>query len=113
MLPRILKVFVIHPGGGGIRNIIGAIDGCHIKISRPKCHGDSEGYFSILLQEICDENAKFIDVFVGPPGRVHDARMLRQRSAGPSCDFCGCRGHIQRDCRAYGDAQRKARSHLN
>ena len=66
---------------GGIHHIIGAIDGCHIKITRPQCHGDDyinrKGYFSILLQGICDENAKFIDVFVGPPGRVHDARLLR------------------------------------
>ena len=50
----------------GIPIIIGAIDGCHIKISRPKCHGDyyinRKGYFSILLQGTCDENAKFIDV---------------------------------------------------
>ena len=66
---------------GGILNIIGPNDGCRIKISRPKCHGDDyinrKGYFSILLWVICDENVKFIDVFVGPLGRVHDARMLR------------------------------------
>ena len=42
-----------------------------------------KGYFSILLQGICDENAKFINVFVGPPGRVHDARVFRHSPIYP------------------------------
>ena len=36
-----------------------------------------KGYFSILLQGICNHEGRFMDVFVGPPGRVH-ARMLRE-----------------------------------
>ena len=62
--------------------IIGAIDGCHIRILRPRYHGidymNRKGYYSVLLQGICDDRGKFIDVFVGPPGRVHDSRMLRE-----------------------------------
>ena len=65
----------------GIDNVTGAIDGCHIRLQRPKNHGSDyinrKGYFSMLLQGICDDRGRFIDVFVGPPGRVHDARMLR------------------------------------
>ena len=65
----------------GIANIIGAIDGCHIRLRRPWRHGSDylnrKRYFSVLLQGICDDRGRFIDVFVGPPGRVHDARMLR------------------------------------
>ena len=52
-----------------------------IRILRPRYHGidytNRKGYYSVLLQGICDDRGKFIDVFVGPPGRVHDSRMLR------------------------------------
>ena len=34
-------------------------------------------YFSVLLQGICDVDGNFRDVFIGIPGRVHDARMFR------------------------------------
>lgn len=65
----------------GLRDIIGAIDGCHIRIQRPPIRGgdyiNRKSYYSILLQGIVDERGRFIDVFAGPPGRVHDARMLR------------------------------------
>ena len=30
-----------------------------------------------------DERARFIDIFAGPPGRVHDARMLRSSTFFP------------------------------
>ena len=50
-------------------NIIGAVDGCHIKIQRlsgPR-GGDymnRKGYFSILLQGICNDEGKLINIFV-------------------------------------------------
>jgi hypothetical protein len=61
---------------------IGAIDGCHIRIQRPHHHSagsylNRKGYYSILLQGICNESGKFLDVFIGLPGCVHDSRMLR------------------------------------
>ncbi|XP_053177218.1 putative nuclease HARBI1 [Scomber japonicus] len=65
----------------GINDIMGAIDGCHIKIQRPIIRGgdylNRKGFYSVLLQGIVNEKGKFEDIFVGPPGRVHDARMLR------------------------------------
>ena len=65
----------------GLCNVIGAIDGCHIRITRPPKHGDDylnrKGYYSILLQGVCDHEGIFRDIFVGPPGRIHDARLLR------------------------------------
>lgn len=65
----------------GINAIIGAIDGCHIKIQRPTMRGgdylNRKGFYSVLLQGIVNERGRFLDIFVGPPGRVHDARMLR------------------------------------
>lgn len=42
----------------GQENVIGAIDGCHIKILKPLVRGQDyinrKGFFSILLQGICD-----------------------------------------------------------
>jgi len=64
-----------------IDNVIGAIDGCHIRITRPAVYGDNylnrKGYYSIILQGVCDDQGRFRDVYVGPPGRVHDARVLK------------------------------------
>ena len=38
---------------------------------------EQEGLLSVLLQGIVDDLGRFTDIFAGPPGRVHDARMLR------------------------------------
>lgn len=66
----------------GIENVIGAIDGSHIEIIKPKENQDAyvnrKGYHSILLQGIVDHRKKFIDVFCGEPGSIHDARLLRK-----------------------------------
>lgn len=65
----------------GIEGIVGAIDGCHIKIQRPPVRGgdylNRKSYYSILLQGIVNDQGKFIDIFTGAPGRVHDSRVLR------------------------------------
>ncbi len=64
----------------GINGVIGAIDGCHIKIQRPIIRGGNylnrKGFYSVLLQGIVNERGKCEDIYVGPPGRVRDARML-------------------------------------
>ena len=43
-------------------------------ILRPRHHGidymNGKGYYFILLQGICDDWGKFIDVFVSPPENV-------------------------------------------
>ena len=65
----------------GLDGVIGAIDGCHIRVQRPPIRGgdyiNRKCYYSVLLQGIVNDEGRFIDIFVGPPGRVHDARMLR------------------------------------
>ncbi|XP_066587646.1 putative nuclease HARBI1 [Prorops nasuta] len=62
--------------------VIGAIDGCHIKISAPSYHPNSyinrKGFHSIILQGICNANLKFIHVFAGFCGSVHDARVWNE-----------------------------------
>lgn len=65
----------------GVEGVIGAIDGCHIRVQRPAVRGgdymNEKSYYSVLLQGIVDEQGCFIDIFAGPPGRVDDTRMLR------------------------------------
>ena len=52
----------------GIANIIGAIDGRHIRLQGPMRHASDyinrKGYYSVLLQGICDDRARFIEVFL-------------------------------------------------
>ncbi|KAL1488476.1 hypothetical protein ABEB36_014945 [Hypothenemus hampei] len=61
--------------------VIGAIDGCHIRIMKPLDHPNSyinrKGFPSILLQAVCDHRKLFMDVYTGVPGSVHDARLFR------------------------------------
>lgn len=65
----------------GFPGVIGAIDGSHISISAPIENSDSyinrKGYHSIILQGICDYRLRFIDVFTGICGSVHDTRVWR------------------------------------
>ncbi|XP_062407478.1 putative nuclease HARBI1 [Sardina pilchardus] len=64
------------------RKVMGAIDGCHIRIKAPgqphaQCYMNRKLFASYQLQAVCDHAGRFIDVFVGFPGSVHDARVLR------------------------------------
>ncbi len=65
----------------GLTGVTGVIDGCHIRVQRPPIRGgdytNCKAFYSVLLQGIVDERGCFIDIFAGPPGRVHDVRMLR------------------------------------
>ncbi|VEN45580.1 unnamed protein product [Callosobruchus maculatus] len=60
--------------------IIGAIDGCHIRILKPMEYPNPyinrKGYPSILLQGICDNKKLFLDVYAGELGSLHDARLF-------------------------------------
>ena len=50
-------------------NVIGAIDGCHIRISanenEKQAYRNYKRYHSIHLQAVCSYDCKFIDIFVG------------------------------------------------
>lgn len=64
----------------GFPQVVGAIDGSHIPITRP-IHNQADyynrkGFHSIILQAVVDYRYMFIDICVGWPGRVHDARVL-------------------------------------
>ena len=69
-------------GHEAFRCAAGAIDGCHIKVLPPaeqkKSYFNRKLFTSIILQGICDGNGEFIDVYIGTPGSVHDALVLRR-----------------------------------
>ncbi|KAI8516593.1 hypothetical protein Bbelb_051740 [Branchiostoma belcheri] len=59
----------------------GAIDGSHIEVKAPADlrtdFYNRKGWYSMVLQGIVDYRYRFIDVYTGWPGSVHDARVLR------------------------------------
>ncbi|CAL9708123.1 unnamed protein product [Knipowitschia caucasica] len=67
-----------------LNKAVGAIDGCHVRIKPPSLHRldylNYKGFYSIQMQAICDHTGKFLDIFVGYPGSVHDTRILKNSS---------------------------------
>ena len=61
-------------------SIIGAIDGIHIEIRPPRETAavwvNWKQYPSSNVQAVADGNSKFMDVYIGAPGSVHDARVF-------------------------------------
>lgn len=72
----------------GFPNVIGAIDGTHIKIRAPKedpaSYVNRKGFHSMNVQLICDSRGFFTHCFAGYVGSVHDARVFRN---SPVADF--------------------------
>lgn len=66
----------------GISGVLGAIDGTHIQIKAPSINRhlycNRKKYYSILMQAVVDSKKKFIDVYCGEPGSLHDSRVLRR-----------------------------------
>ncbi|KAK5648352.1 hypothetical protein RI129_003244 [Pyrocoelia pectoralis] len=78
-LPVIVRKFQTR--SRGFPGVIGAIDGCHIPCKQPVGNAvdfyNRKGFHSIVLQGVCDDKGRFIDCFIGMPGRMHDARVFR------------------------------------
>ncbi|XP_055843575.1 putative nuclease HARBI1 [Episyrphus balteatus] len=76
--------------GGRIPGIIGAIDGCHIQIKQPLRNPidyyNRKNSHSDILQVVCDHRVVFTDVYVGAPGRLHDARVFRNSPLSSEID---------------------------
>jgi len=68
-------------GSAVFSSVAGSIDGCHIRIKPPSadsmCYLNRKLFYSIQLQALCDHQGKYLDIFVGYPGSVHDSRVLR------------------------------------
>lgn len=64
----------------GIPNVIGCIDGTHIRIDRlmfsESSYYNCKDFFSLQAQIVCDHNLRIIHYHVGFPGSVHDARVF-------------------------------------
>lgn len=61
---------------------MGCIDGTSIKIRTPvhkvkSTYTNRHDIPSITMQGICDSKKRFIDVFTGVPGKIHDSRVLK------------------------------------
>ncbi|EFN60761.1 Putative nuclease HARBI1, partial [Camponotus floridanus] len=72
----------------------GAIDGSHIRIDKLTEDLDSyinrKQYFSLHMQGTVDHKMKFIDVFIGYPGSVHDTRVFKNSPLRNDLhEFCG------------------------
>ncbi|XP_050513236.1 putative nuclease HARBI1 isoform X2 [Diabrotica virgifera virgifera] len=99
-----------HFANKGFPNVIGAIDGCHIKIDRPDNDPDSyinrKGFYSVQMQAVCDHKKKIIDLFLGYPGSVHDSRVFRNSPLN---------ANLERKCQQYfllGDSGYPLRNNL-
>lgn len=61
-----------------------ATDGCHIPVASPAMNRtdyyNRKGWYSVILQGVVDHSYRFIDINVGWPGSVHDARVFAQSS---------------------------------
>ena len=68
----------------GFPQIAGAIDGSHIPIVKPKDSASDyynrKNYYSVLMQGLVDFRGQFMDVCIGWPGKVHDARVFSNSS---------------------------------
>ena len=82
--PRGQRIYEVSQGFQdlcGLPGIIGAVDGCHIRIRPLK--DDEQSYYnrkkfhSIVLQGICDSSMFFTNVYCGWGGSTHDARVFR------------------------------------
>ena len=93
----LLPSYIQMPTGSALKEIVdgfktnhdfpqcaGAVDGCHVPIVSPQqCPADyfnRKGWHSIILQGTVDDRGRFIDVYIGWPGRVHDARVFSNSS---------------------------------
>ena len=89
LLPQYVKI----PDGDKLKDIVegfetcwgfpqaaGAIDGSHIPIIRPdesaSDYYNRKGYYSVIMQAMVDFRGLFMDVYIGWPGKVHDARVF-------------------------------------
>jgi hypothetical protein len=70
----------------GIRGVIGAIDGTHVRIQGPHQHEaafvNRKGYHSINVQAICTADLIFLSVNATKPGGCYDSTMLADSRVG-------------------------------
>ncbi|KAB0802301.1 hypothetical protein PPYR_04487 [Photinus pyralis] len=79
----------------GFPGTIGCIDGTSIPIRTPahkiKCtYVNRHDMPSITLQGICDYKRRFLDIFTGLPGKIHDSRVFKMSDISRQLpEICG------------------------
>ena len=103
IVEQLTAQYICVPSGQGLKRIVngfqskwgfpqcvGAIDGTHIPIISPKedplDYYNRKGYHSVILQALVDHEYKFLDIYVGWPGSVHDARVLANSALYSRCE---------------------------
>ena len=68
-------------GSAAFNRVVGSIDGCHVRVKPPSqdadCYLNRKLFYSVQLQAVVDQTAKFLDVCLGYTGSVHDSRVLK------------------------------------
>ena len=89
----LLPKYVKFPNGESLKEVVdgfkhkfgfpqcaGAVDGTHIPIISPEEYPadyfNRKGWHSIVMQGTVSHLGQFVDIYVGWPGRVHDARVF-------------------------------------
>ena len=67
----------------GLPRVLGAIDGMHVSISKPRFGSADYFYFksrgySLNCQAVVDSNKRFLDLFLEMPGSTNDSWMLHR-----------------------------------
>ena len=88
----------------GIKGIIGAIDGSHIRVAPPrrdqKAHYNRKSFYSVILSAVAGPRGEFFDIATGFPGRMSDSKVLRYQTIYREADsWFGQFGYF-----IYGDA---------
>ena len=78
----------------GFPQTVGAIDGSHILILKsvdsPSDYYSHKGFHSVIIQAVVDSRGLFIQVNIGWPGKVHDARVLVNSLLYSKCNSGNC-----------------------
>lgn len=65
---------------GGFHKFAGEVHGTHIPVISPEDfpadYYNRKGWHSIIMQGMVNHLGQFMDVYIGWPGRVHDARVF-------------------------------------
>ncbi|CAI5483355.1 unnamed protein product [Closterium sp. Yama58-4] len=91
---------------GGIPGVVGAIDGTYIRTRGWGIHREDfrnrKGFFSIILQIICDSAGYIWDFFAGWPGSVNDARVFNNSPAHARIEAGDLHDYVIVSDAAYG-----------
>ena len=73
----------------GFPQVVAALDGCHVPIiaplQSPEDYVNRKGFHAVTLQGLVDSNYRFVDIFVGWPAKVHDARVFQNSPLFSHC----------------------------